>query len=467
MFLPVIISKTSILDDKKISPLRSPTLKGLLIQSFVLLILILYLFSIYEFSLFAISIFSFARRPLSFECAWILIDLAFFVVVEIGFRGPETTNHLPISDSTVLALVLRELDDKRSISDLPKFLQGWFFETPLDALKRGDVRSWTAGFFHNKTIAALTDDQVVSVEQLVSKIEEKLDHVFPKGFGSATKSVRLTIDKVRVFHRPLVFYMAIKAIDFVGRGQLWGLGFSRISEKGMVTYSRSGDPNLLPIVFFHGIGIGLAPYVRFVNALVVQFPTRRIVCFEMMAIAMRLSTSPLLPNEYIHKVYRRLQGLNMTSIVGIGHSLGTICLRWLDFYFPTMLYSRIFLDPVCFSLWTSDVARNFMYRTPRELRHYLLHFVASLEPGIAVYLRRYFVWHLNTYFSHQLPHKSKIFLSEMDDIVNTEYVASYLGRYQNSEEEREVEILRGVRHGETLMYGPLESILADIALLSS
>ena len=106
---------------------------------------------------------------------------------------------------------------------------------------------------------------------------------------------------------------------------------------------------------------------------------------------MQLTSKMMLPDEYAGKVYKVLQQEKIEKIVTVGHSLGTTVMCWLDKYYPGLVHSRVFMDPVCFTLWTHDIARNFMYRNPTQLKHYLLKYVAALEPGISLYLRRYFV----------------------------------------------------------------------------
>ena len=106
---------------------------------------------------------------------------------------------------------------------------------------------------------------------------------------------------------------------------------------------------------------------------------------------MKLTTKNMLPDEYAEKIYTRLKSERIEKVITIGHSLGTMVMCWLDKYYPELVHSRIFMDPVCFTLWTHDIARNFVYRKPTYLKHYLLKYFAAMEAGISLYLRRYFV----------------------------------------------------------------------------
>ena len=98
-----------------------------------------------------------------------------------------------------------------------------------------------------------------------------------------------------------------------------------------------------------------------------------------------------------------------------------------------------------------------------NLPSYLMQFVVMMEPGTHLFLRRYFVWHKNTYFSNQLPRNCKVYLSEDDDIVNAKNVAEYL---QNmSENGRSFEVLKDHAHGGFLLRNKFNKFYDDIRYL--
>ncbi|KAJ3305092.1 hypothetical protein HDV03_002019 [Kappamyces sp. JEL0829] len=428
-------------------------------------VLVLYLWSIYDFINLVYTLLWHRKEwQVNWGTYWILIDLVFIATVQYryGKRGKNT--HLPQANETVVRKIISELENRNSVTDVEKYIEGWFFGTSPRCLKRGDVMEWTACMCFNTRLQDLTASQSRAVELLMKRLEKILGYKLQEGFDQSTKKMLLTLDPVSFCHRPLFFYVGIKAADWSARAALWRAGFARTTEHGMVTYLKKGSSAELPLVFFHGIGVGLFPYVRLVLAMRARFPDRTIILFEKSSISMRLSCSHLLPEDYARKIKDRLVEMDIHNVVVCGHSMGTVVICWLDHFYPGLIHGRLYLDPICFSLWTHDIAINFVYRKPGYLRHYLLKYIASLEPGIALYIRRYFVWHQNTYFSAGLPTNCKIYLSENDDIVNTPYVSSYLERHPHS--DRSHEISAGVRHGELLLSGNLTPLLDDIERLS-
>ena len=364
----------------------------LLLRSFAIFVVLIYLWSVYDFSLLAYSmVFANTRRAINWSTWWVFIDIVFFGLVELRFRGTKSLDHIPLADNSVLHMILRELDDERSVGDVKKFMEGWFFGTKMESLYKGDIMSWVSAMFFNKKLQNLSSEQLENVELVVGRFEEKLGYLLPEGIDHKSRKMMVTLDPVSLCHRPLFFYAAVKCLDVAARSALWNAGFIRSTDRGVITYLKQGSRNETPLVFFHGIGIGLFPYIRLIWAMVAKFPHRTIILFEKTSISMRLDRTLLLPEEYAHKIHFKLKEARIEKIVVVGHSLGTICIRWIDYYYPDIIQSRVFIDPVCFTLWTHDIAQNFMYRSPNKIRHYLLKYLASMEPGISLYLRRYFV----------------------------------------------------------------------------
>jgi len=153
------------------------------------------------------------------------------------------------------------------------------------------------------------------LDTLVSRLENKLGITLPHGVDHSTRRMLLTIDPVAFTHRPLFFYATVKGLDLSGRIALWKAGFKRFhSSRGCITYSKvCPDSTDIPIVFFHGIGIGVSPYVKFILELVKRFPNRTIVLFEKTSVSMKLDRTIILPTDYANKLKNELNRLQITS----------------------------------------------------------------------------------------------------------------------------------------------------------
>ena len=361
---------------------------GFLTRTFAIGVVSFYTWSIYDFCNLLFHAIYYKTWKSNWCSYWIMIDLAFAFLIEIQFKRTKRA-YLPSADKEAIQSLLMELNNK-SMALIEEFIEGWF-DCSSKHIGRADFYQWAACMCFNITPDELNESQSADINMLIDAVEEKLDHKFMNGFGKPKIKILLTLDPLQIFHRPLLFYALIMGVDCFTRVSLWNQDFKRIAEHGIITYIRRGSSSELPIVFFHGIGIGLAPYLRLLFSIATRFPNRTIIAFEKKAISMQLTTKIMLPDEYAEKVFKQLKNEKIEKIVTIGHSLGTIVMCWLDKYYPGLVHSRIFIDPVCFTLWTHDIARNFVYRNPTHLKHYLLKYFAAMEPGISLYLRRYFV----------------------------------------------------------------------------
>lgn len=363
------------------------------LRTFSFGILSFYVWSLYEFGQLLISATLYKKFELSWNTSWILLDIAFIILIESRFRygQPKSNTYLPIASQEIINDLMEELEDERSVGCMIDYMEKWFFDHPIEDLKRGDIIEWSACMLFNTTVPEITQEQLEVIESMITRLEKNVNLKLAETSSRQAKKMLLTVDPVEIFHRPLIFYASIKTVTFFTGCALWKAGFEQTNDKGIITYIKRGTSNEPPIVFFHGIGIGLSPYLRFIYSIMERFPDRTIILFEKGAISMQLASHYLLPEQYAKKVHEKIRAEGIDQIVVVGHSLGTMVICWLDYFYPDLIQSRLFLDPVCFALWTSDIARNFMYRSPDNMKHYVLKYVASMEPGISLYLRRYFV----------------------------------------------------------------------------
>jgi pimeloyl-ACP methyl ester carboxylesterase len=400
---------------------------------------------------------------LHWAITWLLIDIIFISITHQRFHTHRiTTDHLPPLTSACIDRIIQEIRNKSSIPDPRLFFSGWFHGIEFTEISKTDMKKLFAGMCYNKTPLQLSNLETETMDELIATLEFELDHEFTSGRENI--AMLLTVDKMELIPRPTIYYAVTIGLSIPTHVTLWTLGFKYTHHPSVSTYYRHGTADALPIVLFHGIGIGLTPYLSFIRTMVKRYPNHTIVCFEMSSVAMRLQLNHLLPVEYAQIYKYELDLLGIDKILAIGHSLGTTSLCWLDRFYPSLIHSRIFIDPICFSLWTHDIAKNFVYRRPDKWVHYLLKFLISMEPGIALYLKRYFVWHQNTYYSMDLPKNTKIYLSGGDDIVHTDYVAQYLDRFP--EKSRSYEIVPGAKHGQIIMMNRFDDVIAHISKAS-
>ncbi len=91
--------------------------------------------------------------------------------------------------------------------------------------------------------------------------------------------------------RPLLFYILMEAIaGWTHMVLTLRLGFRRCQSTATATYyvKQGRKPNRPPIVFLHGIGIGIAPYVAFIARLA-QRTGRTVIAVQYKHVSMRMT----------------------------------------------------------------------------------------------------------------------------------------------------------------------------------
>ncbi|KXZ48623.1 hypothetical protein GPECTOR_26g526 [Gonium pectorale] len=89
-----------------------------------------------------------------------------------------------------------------------------------------------------------------------------------------------------------------------------------------------------PIVFLHGIGIGLLPYQRFLDELAAACPDRPLVALEYKHVSMRLTGHVPSVDEMAVGVSEALAALGYGSATLVGHSYGTLVASRFSKLFP-------------------------------------------------------------------------------------------------------------------------------------
>lgn len=206
---------------------------------------------------------------------------------------------------------------------------------------------------------------------------------------------------------------------------------------------RHTSKTRLPIVFIHGIGVGLISHVPFLdelhrslNAGTAEDDQVGIVAIEVLQVSSRITTS----------IPRRIEFVSqLTSIInhhfGTGrfvlasHSYGSVLSTHVmnDPHLSIRISGTLLIDPVSILLHMPDVAYNFTVRPPVRANEWQLWYFASKDPQIAHTLGRHFFWSENVLWRDQIDHlminhnmRLTASLSSDDLIVNTNAVRAYL-----------------------------------------
>ncbi len=189
----------------------------------------------------------------------------------------------------------------------------------------------------------------------------------------------------------------------------------------------------MPILFIHGIGIGLYPYINFLAELNQGLDDAEgevsIIAIEIMSISLRITHPTLEKDEICEEILSILKEHGWDKTVLISHSYGSVVSTHLLRTPKTAsrIGPVILIDPVSFLLHVPDVAYNFTYRQPVRANKYQLWYFGLKDMGVSHTLSRRFFWSKNILWKHDLQGRLvTVVLCRKDLIVNTEVIGRYL-----------------------------------------
>jgi len=275
--------------------------------------------------------------------------------------------------------------------------------------------------------------------------------------------MRMTLDKVHVSGRPFFYYALFFGINYYLRRSYandWNLRHGNYDGlEYLVRVPRNWDPNAgsRPIIFLHGLGLGLFQYHYMIRDLCHQFPDRPLLIPLQPHVSQNIFHPQFLNPICRHDLADRLAGLMVelgwvdavlkdsdedlskdaacaTSTRGVtmlSHSNGSYLHAWCLKRYPELISRSCFVDPVTFCSWEGDACYNFLYRPCKTGIDLLVRYFVGTELGVANLLRRHFDWSSNALWYEEIPNardpaKTFFLLGGRDDIINAERVKKYL-----------------------------------------
>jgi len=207
--------------------------------------------------------------------------------------------------------------------------------------------------------------------------------------------------------------------------------FRRI-QVGQITYYQFTPQEMIhrdstPIVFCHGIGIGILPYLGFIDRLMKL--NRPIFLPEIPFVTgfrawQNINTDSVLPPHSVaSNMVSMLANHGFTRATFVAHSYGTSWISYISKHAPHVLDSAVFLDPICFCLFIPFLTKQFVYHRPNPGS---VSYIIRTDVHVHWTIQRCFPWHQVSLFVEDLPAKSSIFFSENDALVPKLNVYKYL-----------------------------------------
>jgi pimeloyl-ACP methyl ester carboxylesterase len=212
-----------------------------------------------------------------------------------------------------------------------------------------------------------------------------------------------------------------------------------------------------PVVFIHGIGIGLYPYVN----LLAQLDSRLnsgsssddlvgIIAIEIMPVSFRITHSALKKDEMCDEILAILKYHKFHQPVLVSHSYGTVITTQLlkSPELADQIGPIVLIDPISILLHLPDVAYNFTRRKPQRANEHQLYYFASMDMGVSHSLSRCFFWCENVLWKNDIGHRPvTVSLAGQDLIVNTRAVGDYLASHNGERVACKIQSTNGAVNG--------------------
>ncbi|KAG0294337.1 hypothetical protein BGZ98_001809 [Dissophora globulifera] len=320
---------------------------------------------------------------------------------------------------------------------------------------------------------------------------------FTDGFCPDVECIRLCLDPVLASHRPLIYYVFVWLANTFATIVFRVIGFTRYKGAPKVpgyktkaaafsnprrapdlAYWYRSPPrpeNEVPLVFIHGIGIGLVQYVHLIIAL--ASISRPLIVIEVPYVSSQLfQTDCMTPDETYFVIKRILKAHHHPKATFMGHSLGTmlcaaVCRASSATSSDSIVAGLVLVDPICF-LTHYSIAHNFAYRIPATASQLVIDLFAAREIGTSWYIMRRFCWNQCVMFpiawtrrnqkpmlyqgqlSPVLPEKTRVFLSRNDNLLDMtkvqEYLITQVGLTEG-QETSELVVMEGLDHAQLLL----------------
>ncbi|KAL8691846.1 MAG: hypothetical protein Q9218_003024 [Villophora microphyllina] len=324
-----------------------------------------------------------------------------------------------------------------SVSDPERYLSMWFKGAPSHEIGRENVKQFFCWSFLNKSTYGLLDDS--ELEDYADQLERTLGRKLPQGRGNAT-SMNLTLDPVHMLPRPLIWYLfhrvSLKRSLTVFPPRPLTLLTSHTTPARTLSYwhRRHTSNNRVPVLFIHGIGIGLWTYAPFLAQLTSSEDDQAdgdvgVIAIEIMPVSFRITHAALTKEEMKDEILQIVRSQGWTKFCLAAHSYGSVVATHLlqDSVSSSMIEATLLVDPVSILLHLPEVAYNFTCRQPVEANEHQLYYFASMDMGVAHTLSRRFFWQENIIWKHELEgRKVTVVLCGRDLITNTQAVGQYL-----------------------------------------
>ncbi|KZT10374.1 uncharacterized protein LAESUDRAFT_755880 [Laetiporus sulphureus 93-53] len=353
-----------------------------------------------------------------------------------------------------------------------KGAKGWFLtlDKPHSYISREQLVDVLLLHVFNARREELRAGRKDELEDYIARVEATVGHKFEDESNAGQKGMMPTLDEVRVLHRPLIWYFNVAFVDTcMSLTLLWnGFGHYEVHRRipcfppraSVLFSNRSPHPELgywyrphrskskLPVLFLHGVGIGLTPYVPFLLDIVSADPDVGIVAIENLSISSRISEPILKRHAMMDAIRQILDHHRLSQVVIAAHSYGSVITTHIlrDPALSPRVAAMVLIDPVAPLAYMPDPMYNFVYRQPRLVSEWMLWYFVCRDPDISRVIQRNFFFTESALWKDDLDgRKYTVVLGGEDLLLDTKEIR----RYFTGEEGEE---FRWQREGVEVIY---------------
>jgi len=244
-------------------------------------------------------------------------------------------------------------------------------------------------------------------------------------------------NRLTITHKPYIIYMILYTIRKIFNIYMYNIGYINIIDPSTrirvwIKYNKK-NKYIIPLVFLHGFGFGIVPYISKINKL---SHNRTIIIPEIPNISYDFyKNHPPSINNIIYVLHDILLKQNITRVDLIGHSFGTMILNAFQLKYPDMCNCKTYAEPTCFYIQQPHIMK-IGYKSPRltfnfkKIIKYLIYQFIFRDQYIQYIIKRcIFEEHA---LLNNFDNKTNIILAKDDYLVPSVYIYNYITTYYSN-----------------------------------
>lgn len=404
---------------------------------------------------FFLVAFAFGRagiaQPVSIAIeAYGAVEILWYLLWFLPFKARLQRPGMPMAQMTLAQRRKLIANILKNVPDVRLFVRKWFCQAHIDQIYRNNVKDWLAWALFARESRELSQAEWDELDEYVDEAQEQAGLDLPPGRAEG-KPMRLNLEPVQMIHRPLLWYFFMSFTEVAGWAFLAAKGFTFYRQPRRTFFSifpfrpmtllaprasASEDFSYFcrphrskthrPVLFIHGIGIGVPTYMTWLPSIPKEIG---VVAIEIMNASNRICPEGVPPAVFARAVAQILRQQNMEDIVFVSHSYGTFMARPLLEH-PEVgpkINSMILCDPVAILLHLPNVAYNITRRKGVTTPEIEIDFGAGRDPMIAHTVCRQFHWPEHILFREDfVGRRTTAVVAGRDCVLDGPAVASYI-----------------------------------------